>query len=209
MEVAEGVLVQHLDEPVSSIIMLPDSHDDTVIVTHASLAWNVVEREGRFGIRLRDFELPHLKSFGPLRYYEIDPALRVEATLFRYPEPIIARTDTVIEGLDYRPESPGVARFEIDGQQLELEAYTVGERLFYVFGDDTNRDSTYGAGRFVYSATPGEDGKLVLDFNKAYSPPCAFNDFSTCPIASPRNTMALRIEAGELYDDSLHFSVDH
>ena len=66
---------------------------------------------------------------------------------------------------------------------------------------------TYGVGRFMYSDMPGEDGRTVLDFNKSYSPPCAFNDFATCPIASPRNTLLVRVEAGELYDPLLHYSV--
>lgn len=69
----------------------------------------------------------------------------------------------------------------------------------------TNRNDTYGAGRFVYTDMPGDDGKLILDFNKSYSPPCAFNDFSTCPVASPRNRLPLRIEVGEKFEDHLHY----
>ena len=88
----------------------------------------------------------------------------------------------------------------------ELEAYLVGDSLFFVFGDLTNRGETYGAGRFLYAELPGEDGKTVLDFNKSYSPPCAFNDFSTCPVASPRNRLKVRIEAGEKFDPALHYS---
>ena len=78
--------------------------------------------------------------------------------------------------------------------------------MFFVFGDQTNRDETYGAGRYLYADMPGENGYFVLDFNKAYSPPCAFNDFSTCPVASPRNRLPIRIEVGEKYDEALHFS---
>ena len=103
----------------------------------------------------------------------------------------------------------GKFEFEIDGETYTLEAYASGEQLFYVFGDQTNRDATYGAGRFLYSAMPGDDGITVLDFNKSYSPPCAFNDFSTCPVASPRNRLPIRIEAGEKFEPSLHFSAEH
>lgn len=194
---------------VEEIAMVADTADEPVAVTHKTLGWMAIERQGRYAIRLRDYELAFVKTFGPLPYFDIDPAFRVKATLHRYPEPIVARGETVIEGLLYRPESPGKVRFEIEGRQFELEAFTVGERLFYVFGDETNRDMTYGAGRFLYSAVPGEDGITILDFNQAYSPPCAFNDFSTCPIASPENRLSIRIEAGERYDSDLHFAVEN
>lgn len=209
MTVASGVEVLREGEPVEKIKMVPDTSSEPTVVEHGSLAWIVVERVGRFAIRVRDFEHPFVAGFGPLPYYDIDPALRVAATLRRYPEPVVAKGETVIDGLDYRPISPGVVEFSINGRDLKLEAYTVDDRLFYVFGDRTNRDATYGAGRFLYSATPGDDGITVLDFNKAYSPPCAFNDFSTCPVASPRNRLPIRIEAGEKYDDQFHYSPEH
>lgn len=209
MRVEPGVVVQHKDGAVDQIAMAPDTAEEPVTVVHNSLGWTAVEREGRYAIRLRDFELPFVKDFGPLPYFDIDPAFQVQAKLHRYAEPVISSGDTVIEGLEYRPVSPGKVKFEIDGEQFELEAFTVGDRLFYVFGDQTNRDATYGAGRFLYSTTPGDDGLTILDFNKAYSPPCAFNDFSTCPIASPRNRLAIRIEAGEIYDPSLHYAAEH
>jgi uncharacterized protein (DUF1684 family) len=157
-------------------------------------------------VRIRDFEHPWVQSFGPLPYFDIDPALRVTARLVPYDEPRKVTVDTVIEGFQQYSLAPGVAVFEIDGQEYELEPTIVGERLFFVFGDETNRDDTYGAGRFVYAARPGEDGTMILDFNQSYSPPCAFNDFSTCPIASPRNRLPIRIEAGEKFDPALHYS---
>ncbi|MEJ2299804.1 MAG: DUF1684 domain-containing protein [Woeseiaceae bacterium] len=102
--------------------------------------------------------------------------------------------------------APGLARFEIDGVEYELEPQQSGDLLFFVFGDETNRDETYGAGRYLYAEMPPGEGTFVLDFNKAKSPPCAFNDFSTCPVASPRNRLPVRVEAGEKYDDALHYS---
>ena len=209
MSIENGVDVRHQGTTVREIVMVPDTAENPVSVTHRSLGWTAVEREGRYAIRLRDFDLPFVKNFGPLPYFEIDPAFRVPARLHRYPRPIISSGDTVIEGLEYRPESPGKVRFVIGGKEFELEAFTVGDRLFYVFGDETNRNETYGAGRFLYSAMPGDDGLTMLDFNQAYSPPCAFNDFSTCPVASPRNRLPVRIEAGEIYDPALHYSPGH
>jgi len=209
MTVFDGVEVLSDGESVRQIAIPADTSGEEVMLTHGSLAWTVVERVGRFAIRLRDFEHPFVASFGPLPYFDINPEFRVVAKLQRYAEPKIANVGTVIEGLGYHPESPGLVEFEIDGEMYTLEAYTSGDKLFYVFGDLSNRDATYGAGRFLYSALPGDDGLTVLDFNKSYSPPCAFNDFSTCPVASPRNRLPTRIEAGEKFDSSLHFSAGH
>lgn len=208
MTAANGVDVYSDDQPVQRILIADDTTDAPVQITHRSLAWTVVKRDDRFAVRVRDFEHPFVATFGPLPYFPVDPSLRVPATLHRYDEPRIANVETVIEGLGYHPESPGTVSFAVDGQTFELEAYTSGDKLFFVFGDKTNRDDTYGAGRFLYAEAPDDDDRTVLDFNLSYSPPCAFNDFSTCPVASPRNRLPIRIEAGEKYDEALHYSAD-
>ncbi len=203
---AEGVEVTHDGMRVSELAMPADTSGENVIVAHRSLAWSVIERGGKLAVRVRDYEHPWVASFGPLPYFDIDPALRVEAVLERYDEPRRITVNTVIEGFQQFPVSPGVATFEIAGTRYELEPQSSGEQLFFVFGDATNRDDTYGAGRYLYADMPGDDGRFIIDFNKSYSPPCAFNDFSTCPVASPRNRLPIRIEAGEKYDTALHYS---
>lgn len=205
MQVKAGVDVFSGGELVRELLIADDTTESPVEVTHGSIAWTVIKRDDRFAIRVRDFEHPFVETFGPLPYFPIDVSLRVPATLHPYDAPIVANVDTVIEGLGYHPESPGVVRFEIAGERFELEAYASAERLFFVFGDATNRDDTYDAGRFLYADLPGADGRTVMDFNRSYSPPCAFNDFSTCPVASPRNRLPIRIEAGEKYDPALHY----
>jgi len=200
MEPRADAAVLSNDEPVGEMLIADDTTENPVMITHGSLAWTVIKRDGRYAVRLRDFDHPALESFPALQYFPVDPAWRVEGTLERYAEPKRVAASTVIEGLGWNPESPGVAVFEKDGETHSLEAYTSGERLFFVFGDQTNGRETYPAGRFLYTAAPGEDGRIVLDFNRAYSPPCAFNDFSTCPVASPRNRLPIRIPAGELFN---------
>ena len=204
--VEAGVEVFADGQPVTEMPVLPDTSGEAVMFSHRSLAWMLIERGGKLAIRVRDYEHPFVESFGPLPYYDIDPALRVTAQLERYAEPRTIAVDTVIEGFQQYPVAPGVASFELDGQRYDLEPTLSGDRLFFVFGDETNRDETYGAGRFLYADAPGEDGILILDFNLSYSPPCAFNDFSTCPIASPRNRLPIRIEAGEKFTKDLHYS---
>lgn len=208
MTVNADVEVYNNDEPVRSILISDDTTETPVQLSHRSFAWTAIKRDGRFAIRVRDFEHPFVATFGPLPYFDIDSTYRVAATLHRYDEPRIADVGTVIEGLGYHPESPGTVVFDIDSQTFDLEAYTSGDSLFFVFGDETNRDETYGAGRFLYADAPGEDGLTTLDFNLSYSPPCAFNDFSTCPVASPRNRLPVRVEAGEKFDAALHYAAD-
>ena len=192
------------EERVESILMHDDTTENPVTVTLGSLAWVAVQRDGKYAIRLRDFKHPALEALPPIPQFDIAPEYRVVGRLKRYDQPQVANVGTVIEGLGYNPQSPGVVEFDIGGETVELEAYTVGERLFFVFGDLTNGRDTYPAGRFLYSAQPGEDGLTVLDFNKSYNPPCAFGDFSTCPVASPRNRLKVRIPAGEKFDPALH-----
>jgi hypothetical protein len=204
MQVEEGVDVRYDEVPVRSILISDDTTDNPVTITYGSLAWTVIERDGRFAVRLRDFEHPAIDAFPAIEYYPVDPELRVSAKLHRFATPKILNVDTVIEGLGYRPESPGTVRFDLGGESFELEAYASGDELFFVFGDQTSGRETYPAGRFLYAAVPGDDGVTLLDFNRAYNPPCAFNSFATCPVASPRNRMKTRVEAGEKYDPAVH-----
>lgn len=200
MVVEPGVDVRFDDASLQTMLIADDTTDNPVMVTHDSLAWTVIKRDKRFAVRLRDFEHPVLESFPALEYFPIDPAWRVEVTFEPYDEPRTVAVETVIEGLGWNPESPGVVVFEKDGEKFELEAYSSGENLFFVFGDRTNGRETYPAGRFLYAAKPEEGDQTILDFNRSYSPPCAFNDFSTCPVASPRNRLSTVVAAGELFN---------
>ena len=202
--VADGVAVTSAGMPVSSILVADDTTPAPVTISHGSLAWTVIRRDDRYALRLRDFEHPAIAAFPPIEYYPIDPGLRVSAKLHRFAAPKILQVDTVIAGLGWQPESPGVVEFEVDGQRLTLEAYASGDRLFFVFGDQTSGRETYPAGRFLYADLPTDGDTTILDFNRAYNPPCAFNDFATCPVASPQNRLAVRIEAGEKFDPEVH-----
>lgn len=208
LETEPGVDVRYEDIPVRSILMAADVTGEPVTIHHASLAWMIIQRDERYALRLRDFEHPALTTFPPLEYYPVNLDYRVEATLEAFDEPRVLNVDTVIEGLGWNPQSPGKLHFELNGATYALEAYDAGGDLFLVFGDQTSGRETYPAGRFLYALKPGSDGKTILDFNYSYNPPCAFNDFATCPVASPQNRLATRIEAGELFDPEEHFTPD-
>ena len=213
-EVANGRVHMFVDDGVEvsvdggAVVDAPlpdDSTDDYAAASHGSLTWGVINRDGRLAIRLRDLEHPALAALPPLPYYDIDRDWRITGKLRRYEQPRTIDVGTVIDWLGWHPQSPGVVEFEVGDERFSLEAYASGDRLFFVFGDRTSGRETYPAGRFLYAEMPGDGGETVLDFNQAYNPPCAFNDFSTCPIASPRNRLGIAVTAGEKYSDAIYF----
>jgi uncharacterized protein (DUF1684 family) len=102
-------------------------------------------------------------------------------------------------GSSERYESPGDAVFELDGAVHRVTPVYINNRsrLYLVFRDATAGDTSYGAGRFLYAPLP-EAGRVLLDFNEAFSPPCAFTPYAACPLAPLQNRLAVRIEAGEM-----------
>jgi uncharacterized protein (DUF1684 family) len=102
-------------------------------------------------------------------------------------------------------QTPGYVQFQHDGQTYKLQAVSEGKRLFFVIRDQTSGRKTYAAARFLYADLPKEDGTVLLDFNKAQNPPCAFTAYATCPLPPPQNRLSLAIEAGEQkYEGSVH-----
>ena len=209
VEVEPGVVVLDGDREVRARLIDDDTTDSPVTLTHGALAFGVVKRMNRYAVRVRDYENEALATFPALEYFPIDTSKRVPARIEYFDEPRVLSVNTVIEGLGWEPRSPGLAEFELDGKRYALEAYESGDRLFFVFGDRTNGRETYPAGRFLYAPWPDEEGITILDFNLAYSPPCAFNDFSTCPVASPRNRLPVRVEAGELHNPEAYTGSVH
>ena len=194
-----GVEVLHGESPVTEMLLVDDQEDDPPLLTHGSLAWTVIRRMDRVGVRLRDYEHPAIATFEGIESYPADPDWRLEAKFEAYPEPRKIRVATVVEGLGWEPTVPGTLEFEAHGQPLSLEAYRSDDEFFIVFADATTGDTTYPAGRYLAADLPGPDGSTVLDFNKAYNPPCVFSEYATCPLATPRNRLAVAVEAGEKY----------
>jgi uncharacterized protein (DUF1684 family) len=158
-----------------------------------------IQRGDRIGIRMRDLHSRMRTGFTGLRWYPVREAYRVKAKFVAYPEPRTVRVPNVL-GQEPEMTSPGYVTFTLEGRTLRLEpVFESDERseLFFVFSDLTSRDATYRAGRFLYAGLP-KDGLVVLDFNKAENPPCAYTDFATCPLPLKENRLPVRIEAGEL-----------
>ena len=148
------------------------------------------------GWRFRDPQSPRLQSFRGIDNFAIDPDWRIEADWQAFEPVREIELITIINTLAKAPV-PGKAVFERDGQHFELQPVLEDDgQLFFIFTDKTSGKETYPAARFLY-ADPAKDGKVVLDFNKAYNPPCALSPHVVCPTAPPENRLRLRVEAGE------------
>lgn len=178
--------------------MLDDSHDNPTTVATGTLSFYLIDRNGRKGLRVKDSEAQARTQFRGIESFPIDPTWRIQARWVPFDPPQTLETPNVLGQVDRFPV-PGKAVFERDGKSFELLPVieVPGDKeLFLIFADRTSGKETYGAARFLYAPMP-VDGTIVLDFNKAYNPPCAFTSFATCPLAPPDNRLDLRVTAGE------------
>jgi uncharacterized protein (DUF1684 family) len=174
----------------------PLAHDSGDVVPVGRLSLFVIQRGDKIGIRLKDAESKYVREFHGLEYFPLNERYRVTARWVAEPRKIPILN---VLGQTEPSECPGYAVFHLDGREFRL--YPIIEepgakQLFYIFRDQTAGKETYGAGRFLYSDFP-KDGTVILDFNRAYNPPCAFTEYATCPLPPKENRLPIRIEAGE------------
>lgn len=155
----------------------------------------VIRRGERLGVRTYDDGSPTRERFAGLDWFPVDPSWRLVAEYREYPEPRPVRVLNIIGDL-IDTTVPGEAVFTVGGREFRLLPTGTGERLFFVFRDLTSGSETYGAARFLTADAPA-DGRVVLDFNRAHNPPCAFTPHATCPLSLPENRLDLRVTAGE------------
>lgn len=185
-------------KPQRGAELLDDSHEQPTIVSFGTTSFYLIERNGRFGLRVKDSEAPTRTGFAGIEHFPVDPAWRIVAEWQPFDPPRELEVPNVLGQVDRFPV-PGKAVFELDGKRHELLPVieVPGDtELFLIFADRTSGRETYGAARFLYAPMP-KDGHIVLDFNRAYNPPCAFTGFATCPLAPPENRLDLAVRAGE------------
>jgi uncharacterized protein (DUF1684 family) len=175
-----------------------DAEAESDLITLGDLTMVLIRRGTRHAIRLWDRRSPARQAFSGRRWYPLREAYRLTAHFVPHDPPHTLAVPNILGETEQRL-SPGYAAFTINGQAHSLDAVTEGEELFFIFRDQTAGDTTYAAGRFLKAAFP-QHGQITIDFNRAYSPPCAFTAFATCPLPPPGNHLPVRIEAGELYD---------
>jgi uncharacterized protein (DUF1684 family) len=184
-------------KPVTNLELRADADGEPTVLTLGSLSFYVIRRGERLGVRVKDSQSEARARFRGIESFAFDPKWRVEARFEPYDPPRSISVPSVLGTVD-EEKCPGALVFELEGRTYRLDPLIEkGETdLFVIFGDRTNGAQTYGAGRFLYATSP-VNGRTVLDFNKAYNPPCAFTPYATCPLPPLENRLALRIEAGE------------
>ncbi len=197
-----GVTVFQGDEEISTAVLVPDDPGPPTVLQTGSFLFYVIVRGDLLFLRVKDRQAEALQSFTGIDRFLVDSRWRVTARL----EPGAATTQVpnVLGQVDEVP-SPGVLVFKVAGRECRLTPQgEPGQGLFLVFGDLTNGHTTYGGGRFLSTTPIAEDGTVVLDFNRAYNPPCVFTPHATCPLPSVDNLLDVAIEAGEMMWGEAH-----
>ena len=181
--------------------LLPD------VIRLGSLTLTVIKRGERYGVRVKDSNSKLRHQFKGLRWFPVKETYRITARFVTYDKPKDIEIANVLGDVSKNP-SPGYAVFTLRGKTYRLDPILEGKnKLFFIFADQTNNKTTYGAGRFLYTPLP-QHGKVTLDFNRAENPPCAFTRFATCPLPPRQNRLKVAIEAGELNYGSHQESAD-
>jgi uncharacterized protein (DUF1684 family) len=193
-----GAGITHEGRPVREVALQDDADGAPTVLRLGSLSFHVISREGRLAVRVRDPEAPSRRSFRGIQRFPVDPRWRVDAR-FEAHDPVERVLVQNVLGTGETQVVPGAVRFRIGRTDHGLETFREAGTtdLFIVFGDQTNEDDTYPGGRYLYAPAPDGRGMTVVDFNKAYNPPCAFTPYATCVLPLPQNRLPVRIEAGE------------
>jgi uncharacterized protein (DUF1684 family) len=187
-----------LIDPSGTRKVLSFDEDKPDVVKNGSVSFIVIKRGDRMGVRVKDAESPVLKNFEGMSYFPINPAMRFEATLI----PDVRKIPVLnVLGQTEMEESPGWVEFHYQGHAYRLRAMyedtAKGKTLYFLFKDLTNKTKTYQAGRMLNVPLP-VNGKVDLDFNRAYNPPCTFTPYATCELAPKENHLPIAVNAGEL-----------
>ena len=203
-EVEKGVEASVAGVSAESFDLTPAADGSPVVVDFGTANFQVIERGDKHALRVKDSQAPTRLGFKGISYFDIDPQWRINARFEAYDEPRTIEIATVVGTLESYP-NPGRIVFEKDGKTHSIEALVEEgeEQYFLIIADRSSGKETYGMARYLYAGPP-KDGHIVVDFNKAYNPPCAFTAFATCPMPPPGNRLDLYVAAGEKYTGEAH-----
>ena len=190
--------------------LVSDAESDPTILRFGGVSFLIHQVGERVAVRVRDSDSVTRRNFKGLQHFPVSPAWRFEGRFVPFSPPRHIPVPTVL-GYPEDDVAPGEIEFTYQGKPYRLTAVLEqgADQLFVIFGDRTNGKSTYGGGRFVYAPMPA-DGKTVLDFNKAYNPPCVFTPYATCPLPPPANHLPFQVVAGEkMYAESWELEHTH
>ena len=195
-QAAPGVAVTVNGKPVATASLAADSAGSPDVLRIRNLSMFVIQRGSRFGVRLKDKDSEARRNFTGTHWFPVAEEYRVTAKFVPYTPPKKIAVPNILGDVD-QEASPGYVEFTLKGRQFRLDPVSEGNALFFIFKDLTAGKETYPSGRFLYADMP-QNGEVVLDFNQAVDPPCAFTPYATCPLPPAQNHLPVRIEAGEL-----------
>jgi uncharacterized protein (DUF1684 family) len=204
LKLLPGVQATIAGKTIATARLDPDTSDHVTSVEMGALRFHVIVRGERVGIRVRDTDSAAARNFKGMLFFPLDMNYRVTAAWVPADGKKTVEIPNVLGDVTVQ-SIPGVAAFQLNGVNLNLTALggDAKTRLFFVFNDLTAKNDTYPGGRFLDTG-PVVDGYVVLDFNRAYNPPCAVTPYATCPLAPKENRLAIAIPAGEKFDKAAH-----
>jgi uncharacterized protein (DUF1684 family) len=197
---APGVNAVITGKPATTAELQPDTADNPTVVELGNLRFHAIIRGERVGIRLKDLDSDAVRQFRGAQFFPLDLSYRVTASFLPSDGKQTVDVPNVLGDVSPTPIA-GTAVFKLNGQELRLTDLggDAAKGLFFVFSDPTSKTDTYPGGRFLKTG-PVTNGTVVLDFNRAYNPPCAVTPYATCPLAPKENRLSVAIPAGEEYD---------
>ncbi len=181
------------DSLITSVDLTYDEYGSSQKLKNDRLKWQIITRANSHFLRVWDAENPEIKAFRGFNYFDPTSEFIFDADFTHYKQ---AKTEKVKSQLGVQASTNFIGKvdFNYNGQLYSLDVGTGG---FVMVADDTNDKNTYGGGRYVYIDVPETDGKVTLDFNKLYNPPCSYNDFTTCLYPPRQNHLPFELKAGE------------
>jgi uncharacterized protein (DUF1684 family) len=200
VKLAPGVNAVIAGKPATTAELQPDTADNPTVVELGNLRFHAIIRGERVGIRLKDLDSDAVRQFRGAQFFPLDLSYRVTASFLPSDGKQTVDVPNVLGDVSPTPIA-GTAVFKLNGQELRLTDLggDAAKGLFFVFSDPTSKTDTYPGGRFL-KTDPVTNGTVVLDFNRAYNPPCAVTPYATCPLAPKENRLSVSIPAGEEYD---------
>ena len=196
MKVNDGVEVLFNGNPVKEMVMIGDTKKEMTVFQHKSIKWNLMVRNELYGIRFRDLESEAVKNFKGIERFPVNEDWKITAEFKAFNPPKKMSVPNVLGQVD-EELSPGAVVFKKGEQNYSIQTIDAGDKLWLIFADGTSGEETYGGGRFLYTDKADSTGKVIVDFNKAYNPPCVLTKFATCPLPPKENYIKFRITAGE------------
>ena len=199
LALADGVSMTSDGKPFSGERAMGSSTEKRDWVSLGRIAMHIIERDGRYILRLANNESLVRQNFPGRIWYAVNEKFKVDAKFVAYPPGKKIPIVNVIDEVSDEP-CPGYVEFNLDGVTHKMDVVGDDTGLFFVMRDGTAGDTTYRPSRFLYvEQKPKPNQTFTLDFNRAYNPPCAFSEFTTCPLPPEQNIFKTRIEAGEKY----------